>query len=79
MQNNSLAQERYNICEVSKGFLSPYGYHGKSMMSKDLPAPGRAQEVRLKRLESSIGDLEAGQIVKTDDRGRVPPLQAQGR
>lgn len=50
------------------------GYHGKSMMSKDLPAPNRAREVQLKRLESSIGNLQVGQIVKTDDTGHVPPL-----
>lgn len=80
LQTFEVAAMRLGVCTISlgadeaRGFYLRMGYHGKSMMSKDLPAPSRAQEVRLKRLESSIGDLEVGQIVKTDDTGRVPPL-----
>ena len=50
------------------------GYLGKSSMHKDLPLPGRVLELRLRKLEALIGDLEAGQFVQTDETGNIPSL-----
>lgn len=80
LQTFEVAAMRLGVSTISlgadeaKGFYLRRGYHGKSMMSKNLPAQSRVQEVRLKRLESSIGELEAGQVIRTDDTGHVPPL-----
>jgi hypothetical protein len=50
------------------------GYHGKSSMHKELPLPGRVLELRLKKLETKLGDLEVGQVVWTDEMGKIPSL-----
>lgn len=60
--------------EGAKGFYLRMGYHGKSSMHKELPLPGRVLEFRLHKLEALVGDLEAGQVVRTDASGKVPPL-----
>ncbi len=60
--------------DEAKGFYLRLGYHGKSLLLKELPGPSRVQAVRLKRLVSLIGDLEVGQIVMVDGMGKVPPL-----
>ncbi|MCL5950981.1 MAG: GNAT family N-acetyltransferase [Chloroflexi bacterium] len=60
--------------DEAKGFYLRLGYHGKSSLHKELPAPSRVQDVRLKRLERLIGNLEVGQTVTTDAMGQVPSL-----
>ena len=60
--------------EGAKGFYVRMGYRGKTSMHKDLPLPGRVLDFRLKKLKAMIGDLEAGQVVQTDETGKVPPL-----
>lgn len=60
--------------EDAKGFYQRVGYHGKSRMQKELPLPGRVLEWRLKKLEALVGDLESGQVVRTDELGKVPSL-----
>ena len=60
--------------EHAKGFYQRMGYRGKSSMHKDLPLPGRVLELRLQKLEALIGDLEAGQLVQTDETGNIPSL-----
>jgi len=60
--------------EGAKGFYLRMGYHGKSSMHKELPLPGRVLEFRLHKLEALLGDLEIGQVVQTDETGKVPPL-----
>jgi predicted N-acetyltransferase YhbS len=60
--------------EQQKGFYERMGYRGKSSMHKELPLPGRVLELRLRNLEALLGDLEAGQVVRTDVTGKLPPL-----
>jgi predicted N-acetyltransferase YhbS len=60
--------------EHAKGFYERMGYRGKSSMHKELPLPGRVLELRLRKLEALIGDLEAGQSVQTDETGKIPSL-----
>jgi hypothetical protein len=43
-------------------------------MHKELPLPGRVLDYRLRKLEARIGDLEAGQVVQTDETGKIPSL-----
>ena len=58
----------------AKGFYARMGYRGKSSMHKELPLPGRVRDYRLRKLEALMGDLEAGQLVHTDETNKVPPL-----
>ena len=58
----------------AKGFYLRMGYRGKSSMHKELPLPGRVLELRLRKLEAAMGDLEVGQVVQADEAGQVPPL-----
>lgn len=80
MQMFEIAAMRRGICAISlgadkaNGFFIRLGYHGKSSLHKELPRPSRVQDLRLKRLESQIGNLEVGQTVKTDVTGKVPSL-----
>jgi predicted N-acetyltransferase YhbS len=60
--------------EGAKGFYLRMGYHGKLSMHKELPLPGRVLEWRLSKLEARLGDLENGQVVQTDETGKVPSL-----
>ena len=60
--------------EQAKDFYVHMGYRGKSSMHKELPLPGRVLELRLRKLESIIGNLDIGQIVQTDKNGKIPPL-----
>ena len=60
--------------EREKGFYLRMGYRGRSSMHKELPLPGRVLAFRLQKLEAVMGDLEAGQVVQTDETGKVPSL-----
>lgn len=60
--------------EQSKDFYVRMGYRGKSSMHKELPLPGRVLELRLRKLESLIWDLDEGQVVQADENGKIPPL-----
>jgi hypothetical protein len=31
-------------------------------------------ELRLRKLEAAMGDLEVGQVVQADEAGQIPPL-----
>lgn len=57
-----------------KGFYIRMGYRGKSSMHKEFPLPGRVRELRLRKLEASVGDLEVGQPIQLDASGRIPAL-----
>ncbi len=80
LQTFEVAAMRRGVSTISlgadeaKGFYLRQGYHGKSSLHKELPAPSRMQDLRLKRLDPLIGNLEVGQIVTTDVAGKVPPL-----
>jgi GNAT superfamily N-acetyltransferase len=58
----------------AKRFYERMGYRGKSSMHKELPLPGRVLEMRLKKLEPVVGDLEVGQVIETNEFGKVPSL-----
>lgn len=60
--------------EQAKDFYVRMGYRGKSSMHKELPLPGRVLELRLRKLEALIGDLDVGQVVQTDEKGKISPL-----
>ena len=80
LQTFELAAMRRGVRTISlgadeaKGFYLRMGYHGKSSLHKELPAPSRVQDLRLKRLELLFGNLEVGQIVQTDAIGKIPSL-----
>ncbi len=61
--------------DTAKEFYLRMGFHGKSSLHKELPLPGRAHDLLIKRLEPLVGDLETGQVVTTDTSGRIPPLR----
>jgi predicted N-acetyltransferase YhbS len=60
--------------EKEKGFYAHMGYRGKSSMHKELPLPGRVLDHRLRKLEAVMGDLDIGQVVQTDETGKIPSL-----
>ena len=60
--------------EQAKDFYARMGYRGKSSMHKEMPLPGRVLELRLRKLEALVGDLEVGQVVQVDQTGKVPTL-----
>jgi len=60
--------------ERAKGFHVRMGYRGRSSMHKELSLPGRALDLRLRRLEAMIGDHGVKQVVQADEAGRAPSL-----
>ena len=69
------------VCTISlgapaqaKGFYARMAYRGRSSMHEELPLPGRVRDHRLRKLEATIGDLVVGQVVWTDEAGKIPPL-----
>ena len=58
----------------AKGFYVRMGYHGKKSMMKEFPLPGRVLELKLRRLETAIGDLESGHVVTMAKSELIPAL-----
>ncbi|HVL39855.1 MAG TPA: GNAT family N-acetyltransferase [Fimbriimonadaceae bacterium] len=80
LQTFEVAAMRHGVQEISlgaedaRGFYQRQGYRGKSSMHKQLALPGAVRDLRLRKLERTIGDLDVGAPVPLSDDGRVPSL-----
>jgi ribosomal protein S18 acetylase RimI-like enzyme len=61
--------------DEDKGFFQRMGYRGKRVsMSKEFPLPGRVLDLKLRKLEAAIGELDVECNMPQNEKGQVLPL-----